>query len=212
MDMYTVKRMQTLFNRRLREYTDLRNFIHLSKTDILVMMCFTDQSSRAQHDGSFETFLKSLYRSEFSIARQNMISSIPRMISYGVVDTKIVDDDKIAVNTARLEKIYTIYKKVPKLFRVTSARETDYLRWLLNLDKPCLRIPTQTLSRADVISLKTKETFTCEIDGNEVVLTATPEVLEHKQEYLEVEKEIRHWQQQRLIAGTLAIELESKNK
>lgn len=210
MDMYTVKRMQTLFNRRLREYTDLRNFIHLSKTDILVMMCFTDQASRVQHDGSFETFLKSLYRSEFSIARQNMISSIPRMISYGVVDTKIVDDDKIAVNTARLEKIYTIYKKVPKLFRVTSARETDYLRWLLNLDKPCLRIPTQTLSRADVISLKTKETFTCEIDGNEVVLTATPEVLEHKQEYLEVEKEIRHWQQQRLIAGTLAIELESK--
>ena len=212
MDMYTVKRMQTLFNRRLREYTDLRNFIHLSKTDILVMMCFTDQASRVQHDGAFETFLKSLYRSEFSIARQNMISSIPRMISYGVVDTKIVDDDKIAVNTARLEKIYTIYKKVPKLFRVTSARETDYLRWLLNLDKPCLRIPTQTLSRADVISLKTKETFTCEIDGNEVVLTATPEVLEHKQEYLEVEKEIRHWQQQRLIAGTLAIELESKNK
>lgn len=69
-----------------------------------------------------------------------MISFIFRMISYGVVDIKIVDDDKIVVNIVRFEKIYIIYKKVFKFFRVILVREIDYLCWLFNLDKFCLCI------------------------------------------------------------------------
>lgn len=200
MDKFTVKRLQTVFARRLKQYTDQRFLIHLSKTDVLILMYLKTLV------GKCETTLTNIRVSDFAIGRQNLISSIPRLITYGVIGNKIYNDNIITFDQERLDKLYDAYQQIDKLFRVTSAKETDYLRWLLKLDSSEISRPLDSLTNAEIISMKTKESFSCMVRDDDFVLTLLPEIHEKKHVYLSIENEIRQWQRKELIAKGMVIE------